>query len=113
MCLALKTERWRSSNSRLIGLYALFFVAWGAVFTGVLYWKISGYLGTVAERTLMQRAHYYQKINDADLIAELQGSEAYSIPGIDAYGLFESNGQYVAGNLLKLRASLPDDGRVH
>jgi signal transduction histidine kinase len=111
--LALKTERWRSSNSRLIGLYALFFVAWGAVFTGVLYWKISGYLGTVAERTLMQRAHYYQKIDDANLIDELQGSEAYSIPGIDAYGLFEGNGQYVAGNLLKLRSSLPDDGRVH
>ncbi|MCI8210272.1 histidine kinase [Pseudomonas sp. S25] len=111
--MAPRTERWRSSNSRLIGLYALFFVAWGAVFTGVLYWKISGYLGTVAERTLMQRAHYYQKIDDANLVDELQGSESYSIPGIDAYGLFEGNGQYVAGNLLKLRSSLPDDGRVH
>lgn len=111
--MAPRTERWRSSNSRLIGLYALFFVAWGAVFTGVLYWKISDYLGTVAERTLMQRAHYYQKIDDANLLAELQGSEAYSIPGIDAYGLFEGNGQYIAGNLLKLRSSLPDDGRVH
>ncbi|UXZ97519.1 HAMP domain-containing histidine kinase [Pseudomonas phytophila] len=111
--MAPRTERWRSSNSRLIGLYALFFVAWGAVFTGVLYWKISDYLGTVAERTLMQRAHYYQKIDDASLLDELQGSEAYSIPGIDAYGLFEGNGQYIAGNLLKLRSSLPDDGRVH
>lgn len=113
MCLPRRTERWRSGSSRLIGLYALFFVAWGAVFTGVLYWNISAYLGTVAERTLMQRAHYYQKIDDAHLLDELQGSEVYSIPGIDAYGLFEANGQYVAGNLSKLRASLPDDGQVH
>lgn len=113
MCLAPRTERWRSSSSRLIGLYALFFVAWGAVFTGVLYWNISAYLGAVAERTLMQRAHYYQKVDDAHLLDELQGSEVYSIPGIDAYGLFEANGQYVAGNLSKLRASLPDDGQVH
>lgn len=113
MCLPRKTDRWRSSSSRLIGLYALFFVAWGAVFTGVLYWKIAEYLGTVAERTLMQRAHYYARIDDAHLIDELQGSEFYSIPGIDAYGVFQADGHYLAGNLLKLRASLPDDGRVH
>ena len=111
--MPLKTDRWRSSNSRLIGIYAIFFVVWGAVLTGVLYVEISGYLGTVAERTLMQRAHYYQKIDDAKLIDELQGSEVYSIAGIDAYGLFEANGQYVTGDLLKLRSNLPDDGRVH
>lgn len=108
-----RVERWRSSSSRLIGLYALFFVGWGAVFTAVLYWEISNYLGTVAERTLLQRGHYYQKVDDAHLADELQGSEVYSIPGIDAYGLFEADGRHVAGDLLKLRTNLPDDGRVH
>lgn len=108
-----KTERWRSSNSRLIGLYALFFVAWCAVFTGVLYWQISAYLGTVAERTLMQRAHYYQKVDDATLVAELAGNDAYSVPGIDAYGLFEADGRHITGDLLRLRTNLPDDSRVH
>ncbi|WP_341520066.1 HAMP domain-containing sensor histidine kinase [Pseudomonas sp. G.S.17] len=108
-----KTERWRSSNSRLIGLYALFFVAWCAVFTGVLYWQISAYLGTVAERTLMQRAHYYQKVDDATLLAELSSNDAYSVPGIDAYGLFEADGRHITGDLLRLRATLPDDGLVH
>jgi signal transduction histidine kinase len=113
MFLSKKTDRWRSSNSRLIGLYALFFVAWGAVFTGVLYWEISGYLRTVAERTLMQRAHYYQKVGDDALVAELAGSEVYSTPGIDAYGLFEADGRHITGDLLKLRSTLPDDGKVH
>lgn len=108
-----RTDRWRSSNSRQIGLYALFFVAWGAMFTGVLYWEISQYLGKVAERTLMQRAHYYQKIDDASLVGELAASEAYAVAGIDAYGLFEADGTHIAGDLLKLRSSLPDDGRVH
>jgi signal transduction histidine kinase len=107
------TERWRSSGSRLIGLYALFFVAWGAVFTGVLYWEITHYLGSVAERTLMQRAHYYQKVSDTALVSELAGSEVYSTPGIDAYGLFEANGEHLTGDLLKLRSNLPDDGQVH
>lgn len=107
------TERWRSSGSRLIGLYALLFIAWGALFTGVLYWQISNYLGTVAERTLMQRAHYYLKIDDAALQGELAAGEAYAVSGIDAYGLFDGRGQHLAGDLLKLRASLPDDGRVH
>ncbi|KUM44745.1 sensor histidine kinase [Pseudomonas sp. EpS/L25] len=106
-------RRWRSGSSRLLALSALFFAAWGAVFTGVLYWQISGYLGAVAERTLLQRAHYYRKVADADLLAELQASESYSIPGIDAYGLFEADGRYLAGNLVKLLRSLPDDGRVH
>ncbi|MGZ7458722.1 sensor histidine kinase [Pseudomonas sp. Ma2-10] len=113
MSLLPKTEEWRSSGSRLIGFYALFFVAWGALFTGVLYWEISHYLGTVAERTLLQRAHYYQKIDDEKLVTELAASEAYSTPGIDAYGLFTPDGQHVAGDLLKLRSSLPDDGKVH
>ena len=88
-------------------------MAWGAVFTGVLYWQISGYLGAVAERTLLQRAHYYGKVADADLLGELQASEVYSMPGIDAYGLFEADGRLVAGNLVKLLRNLPDDGRVH
>jgi len=113
MSSSTKTERWRSSGSRLIGLYALFFVAWGAVFTGVLYWEITRYLGTVAERTLMQRAHYYQKVSDAALVSELAGSEVYSTPGIDAYGLFEADGTHLTGDLLKLRSNLPDDGQVH
>lgn len=113
MSLLPKTEEWRSSGSRLIGFYALFFVAWGALFTGVLYWEISHYLGTVAERTLLQRAHYYQKIDDKQLVKELAASEAYSTPGIDAYGLFTPEGRHVAGDLLKLRSSLPDDGKVH
>jgi len=108
-----RTRRWRSGSSRLLALYALLFVAWGAVFTGVLYWQISGYLGAVAERTLLQRAHYYGKVADADLLGELQASEVYSMPGIDAYGLFEADGRYVAGNLVKLLRNLPDDGRVH
>ncbi|BDM22247.1 HAMP domain-containing histidine kinase [Pseudomonas sp. LRP2-20] len=108
-----KTDRWRSSGSRLIGLYALFFVAWGAMFTGVLYWEISRYLGSVAERTLMQRAHYYQKVSDEALISELAEGESYSTPGLDAYGLFEADGRHLTGNLRKLRANLPDDGRVH
>ncbi|MBB6286762.1 MULTISPECIES: HAMP domain-containing sensor histidine kinase [unclassified Pseudomonas] len=113
MFLPPRNERWRSSNSRLLGLYALFFIAWGAVFTGVLYWKISTYLGAVAERTLMQRAHYYQKIDDASLKDELAASEVYSTSGIDAYGLFEADGTHIAGDLLRLRASLPGDGQVH
>lgn len=108
-----RTRHWRSGSSRLLALYALFFVAWGAVLTGVLYWQISGYLGAVAERTLLQRAHYYRKVADADLLAELQASESYSIPGIDAYGLFEADGRYLAGNLVKLLRSLPEDGQVH
>lgn len=108
-----RTRRWRSGSSRLLALYALLFVAWGAVFTGVLYWQISGYLGAVAERTLLQRAHYYGKVADADLLGELQASEVYSMPGIDAYGLFEADGRLVAGNLVKLLRNLPDDGRVH
>ena len=106
-------EPWGSSSSRLIGFYALFFVAWGALFTGVLYWQISQYLGSIAERTLMQRAHYYAKVDDENLLGELAASEAYSTPNIDAYGLFDAQGQHLAGDLLKLRASLPDDGQVH
>lgn len=113
MSLLPKTEEWRSSVSRLIGFYAVFFVVWSALFTGVLYWEISHYLGTVAERTLLQRAHYYQKIDDKKLVKELAASEAYSTPGIDAYGLFTSDGTHIAGDLLKLRSSLPDDGKVH
>lgn len=113
MPLSPRAERWRSSSSRLIGLYAVLFVAWGALFTAVLYWQISNYLGTVAERTLMQRAHYYQKVDDTALLGELAASEAYSVTGIDAYGLFDSQGKHLAGDLLKLRSSLPNDGQVH
>jgi len=107
------TESWRSSSSRLLGIYCLLFVAWSSVLLGVMYWRVSDYLTDLAESALMQRAHLFDRFQGQELDEALNESLRFDIHGSYAYGLFSRQGQPLAGPLVAIPQPLPIDGVSH
>ena len=107
------SNQWRSSSSRLLGLYCVLFVAWSSVLLGVMYWRVSDYLNELSESGLLQRAHLFEKFEGQALDDALRDSLRYDIHGAYAYGLFGSDGQPLAGPLVAIPTELRIDGRSH
>ncbi|WMJ69610.1 HAMP domain-containing sensor histidine kinase [Stenotrophomonas sp. 24(2023)] len=113
MSSAKLSDGWRSSSSRLLGLYSLLFVAWSCVLLGVLYWRVSLYLDELAQSAVLQRAHLFEHFTGDGLAEALRENRRYDVHGIDAYGLFSAQGEPLAGVLRALPPQLPLDGSVH
>lgn len=107
------SDQWRSSSSRLLGLYCVLFVAWSSVLLGVMYWRVSDYLNDLSESGLLQRAHLFEKFEGQALDDALRDSLRYDIHGAYAYGIFSTGGQHLAGPLLAIPEELRIDGRSH
>lgn len=106
------SDHWRSSSSRLLGLYCVLFVAWSSVLLGVMYWRVSDYLNDLAESGLQQRAHLFEKFEGQALDDALRDSLRYDLHGAYAYGIFSHNGQPLAGPLLAIPDGLRIDGHA-
>ena len=106
------SDHWRSSSSRLLGLYCVLFVAWSSVLLGVMYWRVSDYLNDLAESGLQQRAHLFEKFEGQALDDALRDSLRYDLHGAYAYGIFSRNGQPLAGPLLAIPDGLRIDGHA-
>lgn len=106
------SDHWRSSSSRLLGLYCVLFVAWSSVLLGVMYWRVSDYLNDLAESGLQQRAHLFEKFEGQALDDALRDSLRYDLHGAYAYGIFSRNGQSLSGPLLAIPDGLRIDGHA-
>lgn len=106
------SDHWRSSSSRLLGLYCVLFVAWSSVLLGVMYWRVSDYLNDLAESGLQQRAHLFEKFEGQALDDALRDSLRYDLHGAYAYGIFSHNGQPLSGPLLAIPDGLRIDGHA-
>ena len=56
------SDHWRSATTRLILIYGAFFVLWGIVLVGVVYWETGRYLSHVVDAIVEQRARYLEGI---------------------------------------------------
>ncbi|MFT4197807.1 MAG: HAMP domain-containing sensor histidine kinase [Pseudoxanthomonas sp.] len=106
-------ERWRSSSSRLLGLYSLLFIVWSALLMGGMYWRVDHYLQSLLEQSLSMRAHLFERFTGPALVEALADNQHYDVRGIDAYGLFDAAGRPLSGTLRRLPAGLPQNGQVH
>jgi len=104
-----RTDGWRSSSSRLLGLYCLLFVAWSSVLLGVMYWRVSDYLDGLAESALMQRAHLFHRFQGQVLDDALTDSARYDIHGTYVWGLFNAQGRHLSGPLQAIPAGVQAD----
>jgi len=107
------TDQWRSSSSRLLGLYCILFVAWSSMLLGVMYWRISDYLSELSESGLQQRAHLFMTFEGRALDDALRDSQRYDLHQVYAYGLFSRDGRPLSGPLVALPEGLRMDGRSH
>jgi signal transduction histidine kinase len=106
------SDHWRSATTRLIGIYGAFFVLWGAVLVGVVYWETNRYLSRVVDAIVEQRARYLESVDRANLPQAMASTGALDLRGVMSLGLFAADGAYVDGNIARLPADLPIDGAI-
>jgi signal transduction histidine kinase len=107
------SDHWRSATTRLILIYGAFFVLWGVVLVGVVYWETGRYLSHVVDAIVEQRARYLGSIERARLPEAMEATGALDLRGVMSLGLFSVDGRYVDGNIDRMPADLPIDGAIH
>ena len=113
MSLLNPSKGWRSSSSRLLGLYSFLFVAWSCTLIGVVYWEVSTYLNNLARHSLMQRQQLFARFEGEQLIEALTASITFDMRAVDAYGLFDADLRPLNGPITAIPPSLPLDGEIH
>ncbi|WP_426139831.1 sensor histidine kinase [Pseudomonas sp. DWP3-1-2] len=113
MSLLNPSNGWRSSSSRLLGLYSFLFVAWSCTLIGVVYWEVTTYLDNLARHSLMQRQQLFARFQGEQLVEALSTSMTFDMRAVDAYGLFDAQLQPLAGPIRSIPANLPLDGAIH
>jgi signal transduction histidine kinase len=107
------SDHWRSATTRLILYYGAFFVLWGVVMVGVVYWQTGRYLSHVVDAIVEQRAHYLVGVERAHLPEAMEQTGALDLRGVMSIGLFAADGRYLDGNIERLPPELPADGETH
>ena len=107
------SDHWRSATTRLILIYGAFFVLWGVVLVGVVYWETGRYLSHVVDAIVEQRAHYLGGVDRAVLPEAMEATGALDLRGVMSLGLFGADGTYIDGNIERVPADLPIDGAIH
>ena len=101
---------WRATTSRLLLAYGVFFVIWGTVLLGLIYWETTRYLDERTDRQLQQQISYLQQLERPRLLAALDDYITLEESNYNAWGLFARNGQRVAGTISSLPADVRIDG---
>jgi len=102
----------RISTVRLLLVYGVLFVLWSVLLIGWVQYDTMRYLSGVVDEILRQRAHYLTHIDRARLPDAMAQTAALDLRGVMAYGLFDSQGHKISGNLAQPPADVPSDGVV-
>ncbi|KAF1710311.1 two-component sensor histidine kinase [Pseudoxanthomonas kalamensis DSM 18571] len=106
-------SKWRSSSSYLLGVYSLIIFLWGCMAALLVYWRVHVYLDGLARETTQQRAQIFLHIPIEELDTSLDEHYRLDARSLNHYGLFDSDGQPIAGRLKAIPNGLPADGQVH
>jgi signal transduction histidine kinase len=104
--------RWRSSTTRLIIIYGAFFLVWSIVLIVWINWQTTQYLDHVVGNILEQRVQFLSRVDREHLPMMLSTSGELDLRGATYYGLFDTKGAYISGNIDHLPDGLPFDGVV-
>ena len=104
--------RWRSSTTRLIIIYGAFFLVWSIVLIVWINWQTTQYLDQVVGNILEQRVQFLSRVDREHLPMMLSTSGELDLRGATYYGLFDTKGAYISGNIDHLPDGLPFDGVV-
>ncbi|WP_269790372.1 ATP-binding protein [Stenotrophomonas sp. Iso1] len=110
MSLMRSTDEWRSSSSRLLGMYCILFVTCSTALLGVAYWRVAQYIDYMAQAGLADYAQLVERFEGAALDKALRDSIRYDKYESYVYGLFSPTGQPIRGPLTAIPHNLPIDG---
>jgi signal transduction histidine kinase len=111
--LARFADHWRTSAFRLSLLYGCVFVIAVLALLGLIYWRTAGYMILQNDEVIDLELHAFQKLDAAALRERIAHEMDRDIRHINVYGLFDHDGNQIAGNLVSAPPGLPEDGTVH
>jgi signal transduction histidine kinase len=98
-----------STTSRLLILYGVFFVVWGTVLLGLIYWETAQYLEARADRQLHEQVDYLHTLGRPHLLQSLADYTELGKSNYNAWGLFDAHGTWIQGGITVIPASLRID----
>jgi signal transduction histidine kinase len=104
-------DLWRISRFRLTLLHGALFSAALVALLGLIYWQTAGYLTRQVDQILHVEAHALSSVSAESLPARLGQELARDARHIDLYGLFSSDGVWIAGNVRRMPRNLVPDAR--
>jgi signal transduction histidine kinase len=107
----LQPDLWRTTTFRLTVLLGGVFAAGIVALLGLIYWSTASYLVVQMDQIVIGQARGLEAVKPEYLPAMIKATEAEDVRGVNYYGLFGSNGTWLAGNVRRLPPSVILDGR--
>jgi signal transduction histidine kinase len=104
------SPHWRATTSRLLLGYGVFFVIWGTLLLGSIYWETTRYLAEHTDRDLTHQIDHLRHVDRAHLAAMLDDYIALEDTSYNAWGLFDAQGRWINGDIVRLPPVLKIDG---
>ncbi|GLQ99566.1 sensor histidine kinase [Dyella mobilis] len=100
---------WRATTSRLLLAYGVFFVIWGMVLLGYIYWETRHYLETRTDLQLKQQITYLRSLDEDHMLLALHDYVILERTNYNAWGLFDSHKKWLYGDVLQFPSGLAID----
>jgi signal transduction histidine kinase len=105
-----RPELWRTTTFRLALLYGAVFAAGVVALLGLIYVSAAIYLTHQMDEIVIGQAQALEVASPADLPEKVREVETEDVRSVNFYGLFRSDGAWIAGNVHSLPVSAPPDG---
>jgi signal transduction histidine kinase len=100
---------WRATTSRLLLAYGVFFVIWGVVLLGLIYWETLHYLESRTDMQLKQQVGYLRSLDQDHMLVALNDYVILERTNYNAWGLFDAKGAWLDGGILQMPEGLKID----
>jgi signal transduction histidine kinase len=100
---------WRATTSRLLLAYGVFFVIWGMVLLGSIYWETLHYLESRTDMQLQQQITYLRSLDREHMLIALNDYVILERTNYNAWGLFDAHGKWEYGDILQFPTGLMVD----
>lgn len=100
---------WRATTSRLLLAYGVFFVIWGMVLLGFIYWETLHYLENRTDLQLKQQVGYLRSLDEEHMLVALNDYVVLEETNYNAWGLFDANGKWLYGDILQIPPGVTPD----
>ncbi|MET3106966.1 signal transduction histidine kinase [Oxalobacteraceae bacterium GrIS 1.18] len=106
-------EHWRISTFRLAILFGVLFTIGNVALLSLIYWQTSSYLVHRSDDSIVGMASNFKNLSPEKVEQEVREALLYDLRRSNLYGLFNSDGTVIAGNMKALPPGLPVDGQIH
>lgn len=106
------TDIAHSTTARLILIYGVFFTLWGGIVIGLIYWQAAGYLTRVSTDLIGRQANYFSLLDAPTRQHALNDYVSLQTRRLNAWGMFDADGQYLAGTIAVLPTGVTINGPV-